>query len=391
MKFKQLLIIMTFVAVVSDYLLHPFFPQFFRLRFGVVEPEAVGNYFAALCAIVMISFPFWAWVSKRKNELSILIYTQFIAGIGAILCYWTDEYAMFWFISLTMVFFKGSYLLVYPYILKVSPLEEHTKTIGILSVLVHLGGILGAVIGGVAVDWIDARYVYLIMAGGDFVQMGICQYLLRKKFTQDRQPIMNEQDSTAQKTSLLFIFKLGLVSLLLYFSDFTIRPFFSSFWEMIAQNDSKILSGTIYAIPGFVALLTLWLAHRMSFKLHLSIIFLTGLIGIALQAVPNEAFIIVGRIIYGWSIFKSTVHLDVVLFSSSNTDNYAVDYSKIHFFQNIGVLLASFSVGNVVASYGLTYPFYIALISGGIAMLGYFYFFQFSPKVKKGNLNLKTS
>ena len=63
---------MTLVAVVSDYLLHPFYPQFFELRFGVKDPEMVGYYFAAICFMVMIAFPFWAYVSKKRAELNII-------------------------------------------------------------------------------------------------------------------------------------------------------------------------------------------------------------------------------------------------------------------------------------------------------------------------------
>lgn len=78
---------MTLVAVVSDYLLHPFYPQFFELRFGIKNPELVGYYFAAICFMVMIAFPFWAYVSKKVSELNILVYTQFVAGILALLCF----------------------------------------------------------------------------------------------------------------------------------------------------------------------------------------------------------------------------------------------------------------------------------------------------------------
>ena len=51
MNLKSFLITITFIAVVSDYLLHPFYPQFFSLRFGMNDPKVVGYYFAALCFI----------------------------------------------------------------------------------------------------------------------------------------------------------------------------------------------------------------------------------------------------------------------------------------------------------------------------------------------------
>lgn len=390
---KKLLIIMTLVAVVSDYLLHPFYPQFFELRFGVTNPEYVGYYFAAICFMVMIAFPFWAYISKKRSELNILVYTQCVAGILALYCYWTTSYINFWIISLVMILFKGSYLLVYPYILKIITKKEHPETIGLLSVVVHLGGILGAVIGGLTVDLIDARYIFLIMALGDFIQMGMSAYLLRSKkynttkVISESSPVIHKK--IAPKT---FILKIGLVTMVLYFSDFLIRPFFATYWESVSLYDSKFVSGLIYAIPGFIALFALWLNSKQktnnSWYQTIVSVLTIGAIGLLLQGIPTEITIIVGRIIYGWAIFKGVVKFDILLFELSTPESYATDYSKVHFFQNLGVLLSSFSVGILVENQGLQIPFILAFLGFAITLILYFFIFKadlkfgFKKKVK---------
>lgn len=377
MNLKSILILMTLVAVVSDYLLHPFYPQFFETRFGVTDPEYVGYYFAAICFMVMIAFPFWAYVSKKIAELRILIYTQAIAGILALFCYATDSYINFWILSLVMVLFKGSYLLVYPYILKVITPKEHTSTIGLLSVVVHLGGILGAVLGGLTVDLVDASYIFLIMAMGDFIQMGISAYVLASK-KYDTKKIEEIETTHEHKNKGIpkgFILKIGIVTMILYFSDFLIRPFFSMYWETLSGYTDKLISGTIYAIPGFVALLALWInskrKQKNGYQGILGALFL-GIIGLLLQGIPVGAIVITGRIIYGWAIFQGVVRFDVLLFAYSTPENYATDYSKVHFFQNLGVLLASFSVGILVDHHGLQIPFTVSLI-GFLVTLGIYY------------------
>ena len=370
---------MTFVAVVSDYLLHPFYPQFFELRFGVKNPELVGYYFAAICFMVMIAFPFWAYVSKKVSELNILVYTQFIAGVLALYCFYTSSYINFWIVSLIMILFKGSYLLVYPYILKIITKEEHTKVIGLLSVVVHLGGILGAVIGGLTVDLIDPRNIFLIMAAGDFVQMGMSGYLLKSdKYATGL--IISEEVKTEKKlVPKGFILKLGLITLILYFSDFLIRPFFSLYWESFSAYKTKFISGTVYAIPGFVALITLWINNKRKtqngYKGIVNALAI-ALIGLFLQGIPSDAFVVVGRIIYGWAIFQGVVKFDILLFELSTPDSYALDYSKIHFFQNLGVLIASLSVGVVVDKFSLQIPFTIALAGFVITLVLYFFVFK---------------
>ncbi|WP_299242946.1 MFS transporter [uncultured Aquimarina sp.] len=384
---KNFLIIMTLVAVVSDYLLHPFYPQFFESRFGVTNPVYVGYYFAAICFMVMISFPFWAYVSKKVAELNILVYTQCIAGIFALCCFWTTSYTLFWVLSLVMILFKGSYLLVYPYILKIITKKEHPTTIGVLSVVVHLGGILGAVIGGLTVDLIDASYIFLIMAMGDFIQMGMSGYLLKsKRYTTSIEK--EDTSGTNTNTQLIpkgFILKIGLITMMLYFSDFLIRPFFATYWESISIYDSKLISGTMYAIPGFVALLALWMntKRKVNNNGYQGIIsaLLLGVIGLLLQGIPFEGSIIIGRIIYGWAIFQGVVKFDVLLFELSNPASYAMDYSKVHFFQNLGVLLSSLSVGVLVESTGLQMPFMIALIGFITTLICYYFIFKIEMKI----------
>ncbi|WP_272150486.1 MFS transporter [Tenacibaculum aiptasiae] len=386
MKLKTFLIVMTLVAVVSDYLLHPFYPQFFELRFGMTNPKNVGYYFAAICFMVMIAFPFWAYVSKKVSELNILVYTQAMAGVLALYCYYTTSYLNFWIVSLIMVLFKGSYLLVYPYILKIITKEEHPSTIGLLSVVVHLGGILGAVLGGITVDYIAPSSIFLIMAGGDFIQMAMSAYLLKsKKYATDL--IISEEPENTEKKFIPkgFILKLGLITLILYFSDFLIRPFFSSYWESFSAYKSKLVSGTIYAIPGFVALVALWINNRRKSEGHQGIInaLFIGLIGLLLQGIPYDGIVILGRIVYGWAIFQGVVKFDILLFELSTPESYSVDYSKIHFFQNLGVLLASLNVGIIVDEFGLQMPFAIALVGFLLTLVLYFFVFKSVRKVHK--------
>lgn len=382
---------MTLVAVVSDYLLHPFYPQFFELRFGITDPKVVGYYFGAICFMVMIAFPYWAYLSKRVPELKILVVTQAIAGVLALYCFQTSSYLYFWIASLVMILFKGSYLLVYPYILRIIKKEDQVNTIGLLSVIVHLGGIGGAVLGGLAVDFLNPRYIFLIMALGDFIQMGMSLYLLNNKKMETNPPVQTSDISTSIPNNTRFIIKVGILTLILYFSDFLIRPFFATYWAHISVYDSKFIAGSIYAIPGFVALFGLYFNKKRPLKnLYqgiLSALFL-GIIGLWLQGVPIASVVVVGRIVYGWAIFQGMVRFDVLLFERSHPDAYALDYSKIHFFQNLGVLLASLSAGILVDREGLSMPFLVALGCFIIVLFTYYALFYKEIKTKEKLVNI---
>lgn len=376
MPLQSFLVLMTLVAVISDYILHPFYPHFFAARFSVSSADHVGYYFSSICFVVMIAFPFWAYISKKIAELNILVYTQFIAGILAIWCFYTSSYGVFWTVSLIMVFFKGSYLLIYPYTLKVVPKEKHHTTIGILSVVVHLGGILGAVLGGAVLDYVQPTSAFLIMAIGDFIQMFMSIYLL-KSSRYNTSLIQDEKSEGSDRSerARFFILKIGLVTMLLYFSDFLIRPFFTRYWEAVTQVESTLITGVVYAIPGVIALLALWYNTKSrknrSLGTGIFVALVTGITGLFLQGIENEASILVGRIIYGWAIFQSTVQFDLLLFESSTPEDYAVDYSKVHFMQSSGVLIASTVAGLLVYNGDFQLPFQYSL-AGLIVTVGLF-------------------
>jgi MFS transporter, DHA1 family, multidrug resistance protein len=85
-----------------------------------------------------------------------------------------------------------------------------------------------------------------------------------------------------------------------------------------------------------------------------------------LQGVEAPLWIIAGRVIFGWALFQIVVRLDVTMFSLSTPASYAADYSVVNFFQNVGVLLASFAAGAIVHDTGLRAPFFVA--SGGLLL-----------------------
>ncbi|SFD62493.1 Predicted arabinose efflux permease, MFS family [Chitinophaga sp. CF118] len=388
MKLRFFLIFMTMVAVLSDYLLMPFYPHFFESRFGITDPREVGFYFSAVCGTVMIAFPIWALISKRRSELKILVYTQVIAGMLAICCFFITSYVHFWIVSLSIIVFKGSYLLVYPYILRITKKEDHTNVIGLLSVIIHFGSVLGAVFGGIVIDLANPAYIFLGMAAGDFIQAGMSLYLVNSNWVSHDKEYKKEN---APKVSLIprgNVLRLGIITLVLYFSDFITRPFFVRYWESVSVYNSKVISGCIYAIPALVAVFALWINKRQksSGNVYQGIVsaLLLGLAGLILQGYPVAGVVVLGRFIYGWAFFQAAVRFDVLLFNVSAPESYAIEYSKIHFFQNMGVLMASFFAGILVDAWSLNIPFMVAL--GGYFIVVSLYYYAFREQITAGKI-----
>ncbi|RRW44880.1 MFS transporter [Pseudomonas luteola] len=371
MNLRFCLIAMTALAVIGDNMLIPFYPQYFASRFDDPRPEQVGAYLAAICVVVMFAFPLWAKLAKRVHPIRILIWTQLAAGLLSVCCYTIDSLPLFWVVSLGMVVFKGSYLLMYPYVMSLEAKESHTRTIGTLSVVVHFGAIFGAAVGGLVLQALEMGEVFLIMALGDFIQMAICMRLMRDKPPASGEAPASsetpEQSATevpiAKPGSHLIIYKLCLIMLLFYFSAYVIRPFFSVYWQQVSALENELVTGFVYSLPGAVALVALWWSKRASQQGHawegiLSALLL-GVCGIFIQGVENEVAILGGRLLFGWALYQVTVRLDALMFEMSKPEAYAVDFSKVNFFQSLGVMCSSYGAGLLVSHFTLSTPFWV--------------------------------
>ncbi|MEQ6289213.1 MFS transporter [Vogesella sp. GCM10023246] len=373
MKLKPFLLLITALAVVSDAMLLPFYPQFFTARFGVNDPQHVGAYVAAMCLTVMFALPLWARVARLLPLLPLLVLTQLAAGLLCLYCYWTTSLAGFWLLSLAMIAFKGSYLLVYPYVMSLSDEGEHTATVGLLSVIVHFGGIAGALLGGLVLQGMDGGQVFLLMAAGDALQIAICLYLLwRQPRVAAASAAQTAPATTADDAARLRrVYQLGGLMLLFYFSAYLVRAFFAQHWQAVSGIADSRLAAVVFAVPAAMALLGLWHNRRRARSGQaplgsLPAMLLLGTVGLLLQALPDTLPLLLGRCLFGWALFQLTVQLDVQLFQLGTPASYAADYSKINFCQNLGVLLSSFAAGTLVAGHGLAAPFLVA--AGGLLL-----------------------
>ena len=154
---------------------------------------------------------------------------------------------------------------------------------------------------------------------------------------------------------------------------------------------NELLAGFIYSIPAWAALAGLWFNRRQKGSANHYVIILRALClalaGVALQGVENLTAIIVGRCLYGWALFQVTVRLEVVLFEQSSKDHYAEDFSMLHLFQNIGVLLTSFSIGSIVSHFDLQAPFFASLTGMAVTALVFLALFHLS--IRQSTISVK--
>jgi DHA1 family multidrug resistance protein-like MFS transporter len=372
---RTTLVAMSAGAVVSDAILIAFYPHFFERRYGLTSAVHVGAYVAAISIAVMCTLPLWARVAKRFETMHLLLVTQGVAGLLCALSWFADGVAGFWVLSLLMFMCKSSYLLMYPYLMRLEPPEAHGHTIGLLSVVVAAGGIFGAVAGGAALQHFGPAACIGLMAAGDFAQMVLCAWLIRSGrvvhvVADDAAAPVPERSPLVRRR----ILQLCALMMLIDFAAYLIRPFFSVHWEALSGSADQLVSGLVFAIPGAVALVALFVnqrARRRGAPLPDRVLanLLLGAAGLLLQAAPVEAAVLAGRVLYGWSLFQLIVKFEVMLFRFSTPAAYARDFSVFNFFQNLGVLLSSFAAGALVQHHGTAVTFAIGAAGFAAAAL----------------------
>ncbi|OWQ45905.1 hypothetical protein CDL60_18845 [Roseateles noduli] len=372
MRLRHGLILMTLFAVISDALPIPFYPQFFAERYGEGSPWHVGAYVAFISITVMCVFPLWVRVARRFETLHILQYTQGVAAALCLASYWAPDLVSYWVLSMAMFAFKSSYLLNFPYLMRTESDETRAGAIGLLSVTAHLGVVLGAVTGGAVIEHWGVRECVLLMALADLVQMGLCTWLIRSRRMVPVLAEDAEERAAPRRFSLgghTAILKLAVVMLLFDFGAALVRPFFSLYWSSLSAAGSEaggeLAAGAAFAVPKIVAVCALlihrWLTLPEQHPTRRTLAnLMLGAVGLLLQAAPDIATLLIGRVLLGWALYQLVINFDVQLYQLSTPDDFGRDYGVINIFQNCGVLLASFTAGSLVATLGLRAPFIVA-------------------------------
>ncbi len=373
MILRVAILVMSACGVISDSILIAFYPQFFEMRYGLTSPVHVGAYIAAISIAVMCALPFWARLTRRIETLHLLWITQFIAGLLAIASANAPTVQVYWVLTMLMFVMKASYLLLFPYLMREEKPENHGMVIGMVSVVVHMGAIFGASVGGSALQYLGPEASVRLMAVGDFVQMGICLFLI---FSGNKASINSDKARAEKSESVrrpagawIALAKLSGLMLLFDISAYLVRPFFSVYWESIYSSGNQTITGVVFAIPGMVAIVGLiinksLLKNKFPRLDHTSANLVIGAVGLVLQASSSPLLVLIGRCLYGWSLFQVIVKLEVTLFRISQPAFYDRDFAVTNFFQNLGVLLSSFAAGYIVSWIGV--PMTFALAAGGL-------------------------
>ncbi|WP_432785695.1 hypothetical protein AAEX37_02478 [Oligella sp. MSHR50489EDL] len=376
-SFELAFFLVIFLAIIADSALLPYYPILFEEFLEIQNSSYVGLYMAMLSIVAMLAMPLWVWLSNKFYYLNLLIIAQISAGVFAILCVSFSSRLYFFIFSLLMIACKASYLLIYPFVLEQQK-KSHLKTIQIFTVLINLGFVLGAIMGGGILDYFLAQEIFYVIGIIDFSQAAICLALYlnlpkTKTFSKNSSTAYQRVEKHKEEGLTKDFIAVILAIFLFYSGSFVTRPFFVDYLSSSSFSYDASISGMIYSIPFVMAIVAICLSDNNSLRkwksvpMSLLILALTSL----LQILPSSILIIICRVLFGWALFQVSVALDWLAYAKRDSQDKKTTYMMINYSQNFGVIVAYYFAGASAQKYGLETP----LLLGAMFFLVLFFIF----------------
>jgi DHA1 family multidrug resistance protein-like MFS transporter len=367
-----------FLAVFTEVLLSPYYPQFFHKVFGVEDLDYTAYYIFVCRLTVIVCAPLWGWLARFFGAKRLIMIGQGTAAVCTALVTTVDDVRLFLLLSIVLLAFKSSYLLLYPLIVQLSGEGNSAATTGNYQAVFHGAVILSTLVGGWAISLAEPLQVFWVLAAADLLQLGLFFTVLNKIKMKPN----TKRVCAAQLNGNVFgwMLLLGVMMFTFHFIVNMVRPYFTVYTAE-AFHTSGLAGGVLFMIPSMMAMIAMPFIKRWCVSDRLGKIYVIGMctvtVSLIMQGISGMmAAIVFGRMLYGFFIAICQAALEVRLFEGSGGNNVHFNYSVASTFQNAGLLIAPFAASWMVTQNGLAAPFIAAvglcLINLIIAPLSFF-------------------
>ncbi|MCH2205756.1 MAG: MFS transporter [Lentisphaerales bacterium] len=358
---RVVLFTLAFLYIFGESTLAPFYPQFFEKEFGVSSPHLTGAYLMVCRFAVVLSAPLWGIMSQKYKLTHMLPVAQIAAIVAALGCYFSDSLWFFFGASLLLVTAKCSALLLYPELLKGR--SSRVQVICNVHLLANIAVLVATVAGIWVMGLASPRTAFLIAAGLELMQLGLCLLLKEKSKEEKQEPTSARSDSIPYKQ---WFAQTGSLLLMSYCALQLIRPFFTKFITDEAGL-SLLQSGICFLVPFAVAAPLLYLIGRTykggRYMMLISVgltVFVFSLLGQV--ATGSQILLWSGRVLMGIVTVLLPLAFDEKVFSEAAEGSSSKVYSWSFALQNLALIIAPLCSALLVEWGSLYWPFYASLI-----------------------------
>ncbi len=358
------LFLCVFLALFTEVLLSPFYPQFFSKVFGVEDLSYTGYYIFACRLTIVICAPIWGFLSKRFEVKHLLYIGQAGTAIFRAMMATATNSQQFLAITILLLSFKSSYLLVYPLIVQLAGTERRSTIAGIYQAVFNGAIVFATIVGAWMVNLDTPLFLFYWIAIADIFQLCLCLYTLRGISSKKQEK--NIDTEIKQADSWGFIIAIGLVILTFQLANNLVRPYFTAYvTESEPFGVSLLTSSFLFIIPNIMAIAAMPFIRRVGTPKHLPTLYTAGIclliVSLYFQGFTTYLGILVlARIVYGFFLSVTQASLELQLFGNSSQKRLHLNYSLVTSFANVGHLGAPLFASSLVSNYNLSLPLIVA-------------------------------
>lgn len=360
-----------FLAVFTEVLLSPFYPQFFRQVFGVEDLSYTGYYIFICRLTVVLCAPIWGLLSRRFAVKQLLVVGQSGAALMTALLGTSQTIEQFITFSVMLLLFKSSYLLVYPLIVELAGKGQRSAIAGTYQAVFHGAIIAATLVGAWMVNLETPLFLFYWIAIADLIQLGLC-FLFLRNIPASSTMSTDAVSLPVKQAGFGFIGAIGLTVLTFQLANNLVRPFFTEYVTVPQPFGVSLqTSSVLFLIPSVMAIAAMPYIRKVAQPERLPMLYSIGLglliLSLYLQGSTSELPILVlSRVVYGFMLAVTQAVLELQLFEHSSQNRLHYHYSLVTAFANLGHLGAPLLASYLVNTYSLAAPL---LAAGTLCLL----------------------
>ena len=357
------------ISIVGFAFVYPFIPFYIR-EIGVTDEKLVpiwaGILGAASSLTMTIFSPIWGWLSDRYGRKLMVERAMFAGAIITMAMGMVGNVYQLLILRLLQGALAGT---ISASIALVSTALPGTKLgfgLGLMQVAVFLGMSLGPWIGGMIADILGYRLTFvaggaILLVGGILVMIGA-----KEKFIRPSAVSLKRSGSMKTLFALPGFVSLMVVFLLFHFSIHIAIPIIPLFIEEVGNLKTRVASttGLMFAVTGATASISAaaigYLSDRRGHKQVLIVnLFISSILWVAHALARNIDQLLVIRILFGFAVGGNLPTMNALVGKLTPKESYGKAYGLMASMTSLGMTLGPLA-GGIMASYmGLRWPFVV--------------------------------
>ena len=355
------------LSIVGFAFVLPFIPFYIR-EIGVTDEKLVpvwaGILGAASSLTMTIFSPIWGWLSDRYGRKLMVERSMFAGAVLTMAMGMVGNVYQLLILRLLSGVFTGTISASISLVSSVLPGANLGFGLGLMQVAVFLGLSLGPWIGGMIADIVGYRLTFIaggvmLLVGGLLVLMGAKEQFIRPSAVS-----LKRSGSLRTLFALPGFVSLMVVFLLFHFSIQIAIPILPLFIEEVGNLKTAVASttGLMFAVAGAAASISAiaigYLSDRMGHKRVLIVnLFITGVMWAAHALAQNIHQLLVVRIFFGFAAGGNLPTMNALVGKLTTKETYGKAYGLMASMTSLGMTLGPLAGGFMAAHLGFRWPF----------------------------------